>query len=81
MWYWGCTATRAFDKTKAKIASHVLCGCEDSAVLRSCCVGKHCMEPSNHDVILLYRTVLHRRYGTTGSLILLYSGFRNSQVY
>jgi hypothetical protein len=52
VWYWGCTATRAFDKTKAKTASHVLCGFEDSADLRSCCVGKHCMEPSDPDVIL-----------------------------
>jgi hypothetical protein len=32
------------------------------------------MEPSDHDVILLYK-ILHRRYGITGSLIFWFQEF------
>jgi hypothetical protein len=64
--YWGHTETAACDNTYAKTASHVLCECEDSAALRPRCLGKHFMEPSDHEKIPLCKILYF--VGDTGLL-------------
>jgi len=50
---WEHTATGAYDNVQAETASRVLCECEDSVELRPRCLGKHFLEPSDHDKIPL----------------------------
>jgi hypothetical protein len=50
---WGQGSTSGMKRTHE--GNSQFCGCEDAAELRSCCLGEHFMEPSNHDMIPLYK--------------------------